>query len=77
MIIKNFEVNKLNRYIREKYHPAAQECSEYEPIQVVKNLGNNIEDSEIEHAGCDSCIHCNNGECMVYKSGSTINDSDF
>ncbi|HYH02778.1 MAG TPA: hypothetical protein VEC37_06735 [Bacillota bacterium] len=69
----------MKRQIREEYNTAAQECSEYEPIQAAKNLAMSIEDNEIEDAGCDSCIHYNNGECGVYKAGSSaeFNDSDF
>lgn len=43
------------------------ECSEYEPIQTIKNLSLEDEGEEPEDAGCDSCAHLNHGECMIYK----------
>ena len=69
----------MKRQIRDEYNAAAQECSEYEPIQAAKSLAMNIEEHEIEDAGCDSCIHYNNGECGVYKVGGSanFNDSDY
>lgn len=44
----------------------AKECSEYEPIQVVSNLAMDYGEKELEDAGCDSCVHSNNGDCDVY-----------
>lgn len=43
------------------------ECSEYQPIQSIKNLSFQEEENESEDAGCDSCAHLNHGECMIYK----------
>jgi len=47
------------------YERPIQECSEYQPIQAIKN--SIIDDLEIaEDAGCDSCIRYKNGQCEVY-----------
>lgn len=47
------------------YDQAAQDCSEYQPIQVLKSSA--LVDVELaEDAECDSCIHYKKGQCDVY-----------
>lgn len=53
---------------KEKYDSIAQECRVYEPIQTVVNLATIYDEAEVEDAGCDSCLHFNNGECEIYQS---------
>jgi hypothetical protein len=65
-------VKKVNRKIRDQYTVPAQECGDYEPIRAVKNLALDYGEAEAEDAGCDSCIHSNNGQCEVYKNENNL-----
>jgi len=60
-------VINLDKKTREKYNAIAQECQEYEPIAAARNLSMAYGEDEVEDAGCDSCIHFNDGECDIYK----------
>lgn len=58
----------MSRAERGDLNNVAKECSEYEPIQTVNGLSIDYgEEKESEDAGCDSCVHLNNGDCDIYS----------
>ncbi len=48
-------------------HVEAEECQDYEAIAAAANLAHGYDDEEAEDAGCDSCLHWNDGRCEVYR----------
>lgn len=57
----------MNDEARDDFSHVAKECSEYEPIQAIRSLSmDDYGEKESEDAGCDSCIHLNNGDCDIY-----------
>ena len=52
---------------REELNAIAQECHEYQPIAAAENLSMAYDENEVEDAGCDSCIHWDNGRCDIYQ----------
>ncbi|MGE5527654.1 MAG: hypothetical protein ACM3X6_00730 [Patescibacteria group bacterium] len=49
----------------EKETGAAEECAVYEPLMAAAVLTHGEE--ETEDAGCDSCLHFENGRCAIYR----------
>ena len=57
----------MGKKIFENYHTTNQECYEYDPIQNTKNPAFTFDGIEMDDEGCDTCIHCNNQACDVFK----------